>query len=397
MSGKAMNLIPEIVQFHPEMTRWRRDIHQYPELHDQETRTAKKVAELLRSFGLEEVLEEVGTTGVLGILRNGNGPVIGLRADMDALAVTDTGEHDHRSRVEGVTHACGHDGNVTMLLGAAKYLAATRRFQGTVVFVFQPAEEVASGALCMIQDGFLQQYGVQSIYSLHSFTPLATGCLRITPGPALASVNSFTINITGHGGHAGVPHRAHDPIVAGAAIVMSLQTVVSRRVDPITPVVISATSFTSSSITHNVIPGSVEILGTIRYMDPEHEDELPEMVKALVENVAAGYGVTAEFIYKKGCPPLVNHEKECRFAMEVAREILGESKAIEGPPIMGGEDFSFYLKEVPGVFAFIGNGEDSLPLHHAAYDFNDDVLPIGASYFSRIVEKALAKTADLGG
>jgi len=276
-----------------------------------------------------------------------------------------------------------------MLLGSAKYLAASRRFRGTVVFVFQPAEEVATGALCMLADGFLKRHGIESIYSLHSFAGLPVNTISITPGTALASVNNFAIDITGHGGHAGVPQLARDPIVAGAAIVTGLQSIVSRRADPLDGVVISVTSFQSSSNTHNVIPESVEIKGTLRYMDTRYQDDLPEMMRSIIQGLAAGYGVSATFKYTKGCPPLVNPEKECRLAREVAEELVGPSNVTQGSPIMGGEDFAFYLEEIPGVFAFIGNGEDSYPLHHAAFDFNDEVLPIGASYFSKIVERVL--------
>jgi len=371
------------------MIQWRQDLHRHPELCDQEKRTARNVAKLLESFGLDEIKQEVGTTGVLGVLRNGEGPVIGLRADMDALAIIDAGKHDHRSTHEGVTHACGHDGHVAMLLGAAKYLAASRRFRGTVVFVFQPAEEVATGALCMLADGFLKQHGIESIYTLHSLSGLPVHTISITPGKALASVNSFTVKITGQGGHAGVPHLARDPIVAGAAMVTGIQSIVSGRVDPLDGVVVSVTSFQTSSNTHNVIPESVEMRGTLRYMDAKYEDDLPEKVRSLVQGLAAAHDVMASFEYIKGCPALVNPEKECRFAMEVAQDLVGSSNVIQGSPVMGGEDFAFYLEEIPGVFAFIGNGEDSYPLHHAAFDFNDAALPIGASYFSRIVEKAL--------
>lgn len=384
-----MNLIPDITAFHGEMIHWRRDLHRHPELCHQEKRTARKAVELLESFGLDEIRQNVGTTGVLGVLRNGEGPVIALRADMDALAVADAGEHDHRSTNEGVTHACGHDGHTAMLLGAAKYLAESRRFRGTVIFVFQPAEENATGALCMLADGFLKEHGIQSIYSLHSLAGLPVTGISITLGKALASVNSFTITITGRGGHAGVPHLTRDPIVAGASIVTALQSIVSRRVDPLDGVVISVTSFQSGSRTHNVIPESVEIMGTLRYMDTRYEDELPEKVNSLVQGLAAAHEVSASFEYAKGCPPLVNPEKEARFAMKVAEELVGPANVVEGSPIMGGEDFAFFLEEVPGVFAFIGNGEDSYPLHHAAFDFNDDALPVGASYFCRIVERAL--------
>ncbi|MDQ7783042.1 MAG: amidohydrolase [Desulfomonilaceae bacterium] len=386
-----MNLIPEITALHREMIQWRHDLHMHPELYNQEIRTAAKVAELLESFGVDEVVRNVGTTGVLGVLRNGDGPVVGLRADMDALAVADAGEHDHQSLHEGVTHACGHDGHMAMLLGAAKYLAQSRNFRGTVVFVFQPAEEMASGASCMLADGFLRRYGIESVYALHAYPGLPIGSISITPGTALASVNNFSIEITGQGGHAGVPHHARDPISAGAAIVMGLQSIVTQRVDPLDGVVISVTSFRSGSDTYNVIPESVRLRGTLRYLNPEYEKDLPAMVQELVEGLAAGHGVTASFEYVKGCPPLVNPENECRFAMQVAEELVGPANVIQGSPIMGGEDFAFYLAEIPGVFAFIGNGEDSYPLHHAAFDFNDDALPVGASCLSRIVERALQR------
>ncbi len=384
-----MNLIREIVDRHDEIVQWRRDFHLHPELAHEETDTARKVAEILRSFRMDEIEEQAGSTGVVGVLRNGAGPVIGLRADMDALPVSDAGEHDHRSAIEGVSHACGHDGHIAMLLAAARYLAVSRNFQGTVVFIFQPAEEIANGALSMIEHGLFEKYAMESVYALHIVPALAVGCMAITPGPLMAAVNNFKINITGQEGHAGLPHLAKNPVIAGAGIVSALQTIASCDTDPIEPVVVTVTSFLSCTDSYNVIPGSVEIKGTARYMNTDYEDVLPKRIGLLANSIASGYGVTAELEYYKGCPPLVNSEKEAQFAALIARNLLGETNVVRWAPLMGGEDFSLFLKKIPGVLAFIGNGEDSPLLHNPAFDFNDEVLPIGASYFSRIVETAL--------
>ena len=387
--GEPMNLIKDIVDRRDEIVQWRLDFHLHPELAHRETDTARKVAGILKSFRMDEIEEQVGSTGVIGVLRNGAGPVIGLRADMDALPVSDAGEHDHRSTVEGVSHACGHDGHIAMLLAAARYLAFTRNFRGTVVFIFQPAEEIANGALSMIEHGLFERYAIESVYALHIVPALAVGRMTITPGPLMAAVNNFKINITGQGGHVGLPHLAKNPVIAGAGIVSALQMIAPCDIDPIEPVVVSVTSFQSCTNNYNVIPGSVEIKGTARYMNTEYEDVLPERIGLLANSIASGYGVTAELDYHKGCPPLVNSEKEAQFAAAIARSLLGETNVVRGAPLMGGEDFSLFLKEIPGVLAFIGNGEDSPLLHNPAFDFNDEVLPIGASYFSRIVEAAL--------
>jgi amidohydrolase len=385
-----MNLVKDLVDRHDEIIQWRRDFHMHPELAKREIRTARKVTGILGSFPMDEIEERVGSTGVVGVLRNGAGPVIGLRADMDALPVSDAGEHDHRSTVEGVSHACGHDGHIAMLLAAARYLSFSRNFRGTVVFIFQPAEEIANGALSMIEHGLLDRYAIESIYALHIGPALAVGRMAITPGPMMAAVNNFRIGITGRGGHAGLPHLAKNPIVAGASMVSALQTIASCDADPIDPVVVTVTSFECGTTNYNVIPGSVEIKGTARYMNTKYEDVLPERIKLVADNIASGYGVTAELDYIKGCPPLVNSEKEAQFAREIALKLLGETGVERGEPLMGGEDFSCFLKRIPGVLAFIGNGEDSPSLHNPAFDFNDAVLPIGASYFSRIVEAALS-------
>jgi len=385
-----MDLIPEVLQMHNEMIGWRHDFHRHPELCFRETRTAARVAELLRSFGTDEVLEGVGSTGVVGVIKNGDGPAICLRADMDALALSDHGQHDHRSTAEGITHACGHDGHISMLLGAAKYLSSSRRFKGTVVFAFQPAEEITSGAQRMLEQGFLEHYGVQSCYALHSLPGLAVGRISITPGAALASVDNFKIVVAGRSGHASAPHLARDPIVAAAAMISGLQTIVSRTVDPIDSVVVSVTSIQSSSNLHNVIPETVLLMGTVRYLNAGYSQPVPDKMKSIVDGVAAAHGVTASIEYKRKCPSLVNPSYECELATRVARSLLGDDGVVQLPPIMGGEDFAYFLQRVPGVFAFIGNGEDSASLHNAAFDFNDQALPIGASYFIRIIETVLA-------
>lgn len=385
-----MDLIPGVVQSHQEMLAWRRDFHRHPEMCFQEKRTAANVAKLLRSFGCDEVLEGVGGTGVIGVLTNHDGPAIALRADMDALALSDRGSHDHRSTMDGVSHACGHDGHMAMLLGAAKYLCSSRKFRGTVVFVFQPAEEIAKGALRMLDQGFLDTYGVQSVYALHSFPSLAVGRIGITPGVALAGVDNFTIVVSGRGGHAGVPHLAKDPIVPAAGMVSALQTIVSRNTDPMDSVVVSITSVQSGVDLHNVIPEAARLLGTVRYLSPGQSERVELEMKRIIDGIANAHGVTASLEYDRACPPLVNAPSACEVASRVARELLGDDGVVQLPPIMGGEDFAYYLRRVPGAFAFIGNGEDCASLHNAAFDFNDDALPIGASYFVRLVEIALA-------
>jgi len=385
-----MNLVPEVVQIHDEMIGWRHDFHRNPELCFREIRTAAKVAELLRSFGMDEMREGVGSTGVVGVLKNDDGPAIGLRADMDALALSDQGQHNHRSTSEGIAHACGHDGHVTMLLGAAKYLSSSRRFRGTVVFVFQPAEEITSGAQAMLEQGFLEHYGVQSIYGVHSLPGLAVGRMSITPGTALAAVDNFKITVAGRSGHASAPHLARDPIVAAGSMISGLQTIVSRTVDPIDSVVVSVTGLQSSSNLHNVIPETVRLMGTVRYLNAAYRDPVPVEMKAIIDGVAAAHGVTASIEYERKCPPLVNPSSECELATGVARALLGDDGVVQLPPIMGGEDFAYFLQRIPGVFAFIGNGEDSASLHNAGFDFNDQALPIGVSYFIRMVEAVLA-------
>lgn len=384
-----MNLIQDIVDFHGEMTQWRRDFHSHPELACQEVRTAAKVASLLRSFGVDQVEERIGKTGVVGVVRNGSGPSVGLRADMDALPICEEADHDYASTVEEVMHACGHDGHTAMLLGAARYLAQKRNFNGTVVFIFQPSEELVSGAKNMIDDGLFRRFDMQTIFGLHNWPGQPAGVLSIMPGAIMAAVNSFTINVVGQGGHAAMPQEFRDPIAAGAAIVSAIQNVVPRNLEPRDPVVISVTGFRSSSHAYNVIPASAEIRGTVRYLNVELADHFPGAIQLLAENIAAGYGVSASVTYERGCPPTVNTEEQVRIARRVAAEVVGEDNLFVCRPKMGGEDFSFFLEKRPGAFAFLGNGEESHSLHNPSYDFNDEILPIGATYLVRLAESIL--------
>lgn len=385
-----MDLVPEVLHIHDEMIGWRHDFHRNPEMCFHEVRTTSNIAELLRSFGIDETLDNKAGTGIIGVLRNHDGPTIALRADMDALALSDQGQHDHRSTVEGMCHACGHDGHIAMLLGAAKCLSRSRSFRGTVLFVFQPAEEISSGAQRMLDQGFLEHYGVQSIWALHSLPGLAVGRMSITPGIALAGVDNFTITVSGRSGHAGAPHLSRDPIVPSGAIISGLQTIVSRSADPIDSVVVSVTSMQSSSHLHNVIPESVRLMGTVRYLNADYSDFVQARMKTIVDNTAEAHEVAASVEYQRLCPPLVNASPECALAAQVAKSLLGDEGVVQLPPIMGGEDFAYFLQRVPGVFAFIGNGEDSAPLHNACFDFDDQALPIGASYFIRMVQARLA-------
>jgi len=384
-----MNLVSEIVRFHDEMIGWRHEFHRFPEISHEEKRTAATVASLLRSFDVDEVIEGIGGNGVVGVVRNGNGMAVALRAELDALPITEAGQNDYRSTREGVMHACGHDGHAAMLLGAARYLAEHRNFNGSVILIFQPGEETVSGASSMIRDGLFQKYDVKGIFAVHNWPGMPEGCMCVVPGAVTASVNNFSITITGEGAHAAVPHRSCDPIVAGSAMICGLQTIVSRNMDPCEPAVLSVTSFQSSSTTYNIIPREVELKGTARHFGSELEALFPEKISRLAEHIAAAHGVCALLRYVKACPPTENTGQEIFLARKVASEILGDENLIQYSPVLIGDDFSFFLQERPGVYAFIGNGLGSAPLHSPYYDFNDAILPMGASYFVRLIEAAL--------
>ncbi len=386
--------MPIINRFHElfdEVAEWRRDIHAHPELMFDVHRTAGLVEEKLKDFGCDEVVTGLGRTGVVGVIRGrdtASGRVIGLRADMDALPIVEETGAPYASENQGAMHACGHDGHTAMLLGAAKYLAETRNFDGTAVVVFQPAEEGGAGGKVMVDDGLMERFGIQEVYGMHNFPGLPVGQFAIRPGPMLAATDVFVIDIEGLGGHASRPHKCIDPTVVAASLTQSLQTIVSRSVDPLDAAVVSVTAFRSGD-TFNVIPQTAQLKGTVRSLTPEVRDLVEERMGVLVEHQAAAFGARATLNYHRNYPVTANHERETGFAVEVARDIAGEAGVdADAPPVMGGEDFSFMLEARPGAFIFIGNG-DTYGLHHPKFDFNDEAIPAGCSYWVRLVEKAM--------
>jgi hippurate hydrolase len=386
-----MPIVNRIADLHGEITEWRRDIHAHPELQYDVHRTAASVADKLKAFGCDEVVPGIGRTGVVGVIR-GNKPgskVIGMRADMDALPIEEATGVPYTSTVPGKMHACGHDGHTAMLLGAAKYLAETRNFAGTAVVVFQPAEEGGAGGAAMVKDGLMERFGIQEVYGMHNSPGLPLGQFGIRPGPAMASADMVTIDIEGRGGHAARPHLSIDTILVGAQIINQIQSIVSRNVDPLKSAVISICMFHAGS-TDNVIPQTAQLLGTARSLSPEVRDLLERRLHDVVEGTAKLYGATAKLTYRRNYPVLNNHERQSDFAAKVAGEIVGGERVdTDYPPMMGAEDFSFMLEARPGAMIWVGNG-DSAGLHHPAYNFNDEVIPVGTSYWVRLVETAMA-------
>ena len=385
-----MPIVNRVADLHNEIKEWRRDFHAYPELRFDVHRTAGSVADKLKSFGCDEVVPGIGRTGVVGVIRGrkaGN-KVIGLRADMDALPLEEETGLPYKSTVPGKMHACGHDGHMSMLLGAAKYLAETRNFAGTAVVIFQPAEEGGAGALAMIKDGLISRFGIQEVYGMHNFPGLPIGQFAIRPGPIMAAADHLQIEIEGKGGHAARPHLSIDTILVGAQMINQLQSIVARNVDPLDAAVVSVCVFQAGQA-DNVIPQHALLRGTARSFTPQVRELLHRRIGELVEGTARLYGASAKVTYTSGYPVVVNHERQTAFAADIAREIAGKDKVdINVPPVMGAEDFSFMLEERPGAFIFIGNG-DSAGLHHPAYDFNDEVIPVGTSYWVRLAETAL--------
>jgi amidohydrolase len=386
-----MPIVNRIADQHAEITAWRRDLHAHPELRYDVHRTAGLVAERLKAFGCDEVATGIGKTGVVGVIRGqkGGGKGIGLRADMDALPIQESNELPYKSTVPGHMHACGHDGHTAMLLGAAQYLAETRNFAGTATVIFQPAEEGGAGARAMIRDGLMDRFAIDEVYGMHNFPGLARGRFGLRPGPIMASADTLEIAIEGVGGHAARPHLAVDTVLVGAQIVNALQSVVSRNVDPLDAAVVSICMFQAGN-TDNVIPQTALLRGTARSLTPAVRDLLEARLRRLVEGTAQVYGARATLAYRHGYPVVVNHAREAEFAAAVAANVVGGDKVEEDmPPVMGAEDFAYMLQARPGAFVFIGNG-DSAGLHHPAYDFDDEIIPIGASYWVRLVETALA-------
>ena len=385
-----MPIVNRVADLHNEIKEWRRDFHTHPELRFDVHRTAGSVAEKLKSFGCDEVVPGIGRTGVVGVIRGrktGN-KVIGLRADMDALPLEEETGLPYKSTVPGKMHACGHDGHMAMLLGAAKYLAETRNFAGTAVVIFQPAEEGGAGAFAMIKDGLISRFGIQEVYGMHNYPGLAAGEFAIRPGPIMAAADHLQIEIDGKGGHAARPHFSIDTILVGAQMINALQSIVARNVDPLDSAVVSVCTFQAGHA-DNVIPQHALLRGTARSFTPQVRELLHKRIGELVEGTARMYGATARVTYTSGYPVVVNHERQTDFAADIAREIAGKDKVdTDVAPVMGAEDFSFMLQERPGAFIFVGNG-DSAGLHHPAYDFNDEIIPVGTSYWVRLAETAL--------
>jgi hippurate hydrolase len=374
----------------PEITAWRRDFHEHPELLFDVHRTAGRVADLLRSFGCDEVVTGIGRTGVVGVIRgrtDTSGRVIGLRADMDALPIHEATGVPYASRTPGKMHACGHDGHTAMLLGAAKYLAETRNFDGTAVVIFQPAEEGGGGGREMVADGMITRFGIQEVYGMHNMPGIPVGHFAIRPGAVMAAADQFDITVTGKGGHAAKPHDCIDTTVVAAHIIVALQTIASRNVDPMAQVVVSVCTVATDSTAHNVIPQVVTMKGTVRTMDHKVQDFVERRIGEIVEGTALALGARAEVDYRRGYPVTVNTPANTGFAAAVAREVSGHIDT-DTPPLMGAEDFSFMLNERPGAYIFVGNG-DSAMVHHPAYDFDDNAIPFGASWYAGMVESRM--------
>jgi hippurate hydrolase len=388
-----MPIVNRIADLHSDIKAWRHDIHAHPELQYDVHRTAASVAEKLKSFGCDEVVTGIGRTGVVGVIRGhkpseGAGKVIGLRADMDALPIEEANAVPYKSTVPGKMHACGHDGHTAMLLGAARYLAETRNFAGTTIVIFQPAEEGGAGGQAMLDDGLMERFGIGEVYGMHNYPGLPVGEFAIRPGPIMAAADHLRIDIEGVGGHAARPHLSVDTVMVGAQIINQLQTIVSRNVDPLHSAVISICMFHAGNA-DNVIPQTAQLQGTARSLAPAVQDLLEKRIGEVVEGVARLHGAKAKLLYRRGYPVLVNHARETDFAAGVAAEIVGSDKVDTAvAPVMGAEDFSFMLNARPGAFIFVGNG-NSAGLHHQAYDFNDEVIPVGTSYWVRLVETAL--------
>jgi hippurate hydrolase len=387
----AMPIVNRVADLHDEITEWRRDLHAHPELQYDVHRTAGAVSEKLKSFGCDDVVTGLGRTGVVGVIRGSKpgGKVIGMRADMDALPIEEATTVAYKSTVPGKMHACGHDGHTAMLLGAAKYLAETRNFAGTAVVIFQPAEEGGAGARAMMDDGLFDRFGIEEVFGMHNYPGMPIGQFAIRSGPMMASTDTISIDLEGVGGHAAWPHFGVDTVLVGAQIVNQLQSIVARNVDPLHAAVISICMFQAGH-TDNVIPQQAKLRGTARALSPKVRDLLQKRVREVVEGTARTYGAKAELTYTTGYPVLVNEERKTAFAAGVAREVAGKDKVnTDCAPLMGAEDFAFMLQERPGAFIYIGNG-NSAQLHNPAYDFNDEAIPVGTSYWVRLAETALA-------
>lgn len=383
-----------IAQNSGAITEWRRYLHQHPELMYDVHETAAFVADKLRSFGADEIVTGIGRTGVVAVIKgctDTKGRVIGLRADMDALPITEASGVDYASTVPGKMHACGHDGHTAILLGVAQYLTETRNFDGTAVLIFQPAEEGGAGGRAMVEDGLMDRWNIQEVYGLHNSPGIPVGHFAIRPGPLLASSDEFEIVVTGKGGHAAAPHEAVDTTLVAAQIVVALQSVVSRNVNPVRPAVVTVGTFQTDSNASNVIAHSVRMEGTVRTLATEVRAQAEERIRALCEHTASAYGATAEVIWTPGYPVTVNHPDQTAFAIEAARAV-SDHVDDDTDPILPAEDFSYMLEARPGAYMFLGNGDTPM-CHHPAYVFSDDAIPLGCSWFAELVERRMPVSA----
>ena len=373
----------------PEITEWRRDIHENPEILFETHRTSALVAEKLRAFGCDEVVEGIGRTGVVGVIKgksNTSGKAIGLRADMDALPILEATGLDYASKTPGAMHACGHDGHTAMLLGAAKYLSETRNFDGDVVVIFQPAEEGGGGGREMCEDGMMDRFNITEVYGMHNWPGKPVGSFAIRPGAFFAATDTFEIKVVGKGGHAAKPQETIDTTVMASHLVLALQTIASRNADPVQQIVVSVTSFETESKAFNVIPETVTVKGTVRTMSTEMRDLAAQRLPEIAQGVAQTFGGRMDVNYMKGYPVMVNHEEQTEFAADVAKSVSGACE--DAPLVMGGEDFAFMLEERPGAYILVGNG-DTAAVHHPEYNFNDEAIPAGCSWWAEIVEQRL--------
>src|SRR5436309_13138103 len=389
-----MPIVNRVADLQPDIQAWRRDLHAHPELLYDVHRTAAFVADRLKEFGCDEVATGLGRTGVVGVIK-GRKPlagsdvkVIGLRADMDALPIEEQTNLDYASKTPGLMHACGHDGHTAMLLGAARYLAETRNFAGDAVVIFQPAEEGGAGAAAMIRDGLMERFAIDQVYGMHNGPGIPVGSFAIRSGPIMAATDAIDIKIEGLGGHAARPHKCIDSVLVGSQLITALQSIVSRTVDPLDSAVISMCEFHAGNA-RNVIPQTVELKGTLRTLKPHIRKLLEKRVHEVVAGVAQITGAKIDLVYERGYPVTVNHASQTDAATQVAKEVAGDANVHEMPPLMGAEDFSYMLEARPGAFIFCGNG-DSAGLHHPAYNFNDDAIVYGTSYWIKLVENTLA-------
>jgi len=391
-----MPVINRIADFHADMTEWRHDLHRHPELALQEHRTSQVVQDKLRSFGVDEIHTGLATTGVVGVIRGREpGPAIGFRADMDALPILEETGAAYASETPGVMHACGHDGHTTMLLGAARYLAETRNFAGTIYVIFQPAEERHGGAGIMVREGLFERFPMQQVFGMHNWPSAPEGVFLWRDGPVMAAVATIEITVTGTGAHGAMPHAGVDPILVSAAIIQAFQSIIARNVDPTEGGVVTIGAINGGHI-HNVIPETVSMMGTARWFAPSVGDILESKVKSLATSIADGFGAKAEVAFERVYPATVNDPEAMAMARRAAEAVQGEARVQHmARPTMGGEDFSFMLNEKQGAYMMLGGGRGAhdANVHHPKYDFNDALLPVGASWFCTLAEQLLPRTA----